>query len=305
MSTNIDIYRGREKRGLLYTFGSFALWGVLPVYWKLLQHVPPVEILAHRIVWSLIFTAALVLTLRKRDELRSLAARRNRLYLLGAAVLICANWGLYIHAVNSDHILESSLGYYITPLLNVLLGLIFLGERLNRGQIAALVLALIGVGVRTWQYGRMPWLSLALAATFAFYGLLKKLANLDGIVGLLGETATLAPAALGFLLFQSARGAGSFTASPATTLLLAGAGAVTSVPLLLFAEGARRVPLATVGFAQYLSPSLSLILGVAIYGEPFASWDIASFGCVWCALGIYTLSQWRRAGRAGSLAAGV
>ncbi|MGE5599124.1 MAG: EamA family transporter RarD, partial [Bacteroidota bacterium] len=263
--------------------------------WKLLERVPAAEILAHRILWSLVFTTVLLAVRRRWTELRRiLGERRNRWYLLGTAILIGANWFIYIQAVNTGHLVESSLGYFITPLLNVLFGLVFLGEVLGAAQGAALALAAAGVVVRAVQYGSVPWIALGLALTFAIYGLLKKAADLDGVVGLLAETAVLAPAALGYVLFRHGQGAGAFGAGPAATLLLAGTGIVTAAPLLWFAEGARRVPLATVGFAQYVSPSLQLCLGVLVYRERFSPMHAASFGLIWCALAVFTAAQWKR-----------
>ncbi|MGE5530060.1 MAG: EamA family transporter RarD [Patescibacteria group bacterium] len=298
-SLEVMIMAQEGKKGLSYVVAAFAAWGVLPVYWKLMAGVPAAEILAHRVVWSLVFVAALLfLAAGRRAKLGAiLRDGKKRLYFPATAVLIGANWFLYIHAVNSGHIVESSLGYYITPLLNVLLGLVFLRERLRPAQILALALAAAGVIIRTIQYGSVPWISLGLALTFSLYGLLKKAADLDGISGLFLETAVLAPLALGFIIFWQARGEGSFAAAGVpTSLLLAGAGVVTATPLLWFAEGARRVTLTTVGFAQYLSPTLSLALGVLLYREPFSGWHAVSFGFIWCALAVYSLSQARQFG---------
>jgi len=286
--------RSEHKRaGVLYVTAAFAVWGVLPVYWKALQSVPPLEILMHRIIWSLVFVSVLLTVAKRGKTLReNLGSARVRLFLLATSALIGINWFLYIWAVNNGHIVESSMGYFITPLLNVLLGMIFLRERLNARQTTALTLAAAGVIIRTAQYGGIPWISLGLALSFALYGLLKKLANLDSLIGLLGETAVLAPAALGYILFLQVRGTGAFAASScAVTLMLAAAGIVTSVPLLLFAEGAKRVPLATVGFAQYISPSLSLCLGVLVYHEVFTGMHALSFSLIWCALLVYSFSR--------------
>lgn len=289
---------GNKRAGVWYAIAAFAAWGVLPAYWKALKQVPATEILAHRIIWSLVFVAALLGATRRWGELKQVARDgKKRLYLLATSLLIGANWLIYIWAVNADHIVESSMGYYITPLLNVLLGLAFLRERLNGRQILVLTLAAAGVLIRTVQYGSIPWISLGLALTFSLYGLLKKIADIDGIIGLLAETAVLAPIALGYVLFRQVQGTGALGTSPIViTILLVSAGAVTSIPLLLFAEGARRVPLATIGFAQYLSPSLSLLLGVLVYREAFSGMHALSFGLIWCALTVYSLSNARRFG---------
>ncbi|MGE5550812.1 MAG: EamA family transporter RarD [Bacteroidota bacterium] len=303
MKANTD----QRGYGVLLVVASFALWGVLPVYWKALHQVPSAEILAHRIFWSLIFTGALLaLTSRRAELARALRDGRKRLYMAAAAIMICANWWIYIVAVNTGHILESSLGYFITPLLNVLLGLLVLRERLNAAQVTALILATAGVAIRIAQYGSVPWVSLGLALTFATYGLLKKVANLDAIVGLFVETAVLAPLALGFLALRHAAGVGAFgAASVSVTVLLAGAGIITATPLLLFAAGTRRVPLATVGFAQYVSPTLILCLGVFVYKETFTGIHALSFGLIWAALAVYSLSHVRWfAARAAKASAG-
>lgn len=294
--------RTKTLNGALLTGAAFALWGVLPLYWKLLAGVPPLEILAHRIVWSLVFVAGvLTLTGGWQECRRNLSEQRRLPYFLATAVLICANWLVYIYAVNTGRILESSLGYYITPLFSVALGLIFLRERLGTAGKIALALAVAGVAMRALQLKGFPWLSLALALSFAPYGLLKKRTDLNGLVGLLVETAILAPLALAYLGRRWSLGEGAFGGSLSTTLLLAGAGAVTAIPLLLFAEGAQRVPLATVGFTQYISPTLSLFLGVLVYGEEFGLWSALSFSLIWIALGFYTFAQLKKNGlRAGA-----
>lgn len=279
--------------GVWYAVAAFSAWGVLLVYWKLLHRVPAVEILAHRILWSFIFVSLLVTFSRGWGNVKgALATPKNCLVFLGASILITANWGIYIWAVNAGHIVDASLGYYINPLLSVTLGIVFLRERLNFWQISSLVLALAGVAFLTVEYGKIPWIALSLALTFGFYGLMKKIAAAPSITGLTLETAAVTPLALGYLLWQHLNGSGSFgVGSIQETLLLMGAGIITATPLLWFAKANNRVPLSTVGFTQYLTPTFSLILGVFVYQEQFTRVETCSFGLIWLALLIYSFSQ--------------
>ncbi len=278
-------------RGITYTVAAFTAWGILPLYWKALKQVPSGEILAHRIFWSFIFAAGALFFYGRRKELtRMLSLRSNRIYAILCACLISANWFTYIWAVNAGHVVEASLGYYINPLFSVFLGIVVLKEKLNFWQGFSILLAAAGVGVITASYGRIPWIALMLTLTFGTYGLVKKLAGIESLAGLTLETVIIAPAALGFIVFKQAAGTGHFGYSLNVTALLVFSGIVTGLPLLWFAKGAQIVPLSTVGFTQYLAPTITLFLGVFIFKEPFTAIEALSFGLIWLALLIYTVS---------------
>jgi chloramphenicol-sensitive protein RarD len=279
------------KQGVVAGILAYTLWGLLPGYWKAIQAVPPLEILCHRTIWSLIFVL-LVIAVRKQwawvEQVRS--SPRTLLISLGSASLLSLNWFVYIWAVNSGHVLDSSLGYFITPLVNVLLGLLFLHERLRRWQTVAFGLAALGVLWLTVGYGAFPWIALSLAFSFGLYGLLRKVSPLGSLEGLSLETGALSLIAVAYLAYLEGTGGGSFGhAGAATTLLLTGTGVVTALPLLLFAYAARRVTLATVGIMQYISPTFQFLLGVLAYDEPFAPTRLVGFAPIWLALVIYSL----------------
>ncbi len=280
-------------QGVACALLAYLLWGILPVYWKCLQSLDTLEILAHRIVWSVAFLA-LLLTLRRewpafRRAVTTPATLRR--YSL-AAILLALNWGLYIYCVNHDRIVEASLGYYINPLVSVLLGTLVLQERLRRTQWIAVALAAAGVLQLTLQQGNLPWTSLTLALTFGLYGLTKKLSPLHAVPGLALETAVLLTPALASLgWFQLHHQAAFGHASLSTHLLLLLAGIVTSLPLLLFAHAAQRVPLSTLGLLQYLAPTCSLLLGVLAYQEPFPPARALGFALIWIALALFSLEN--------------
>ncbi|MBN1658330.1 MAG: EamA family transporter RarD [Anaerolineae bacterium] len=278
------------NRGILAAIGAYVLWGILPIYWKALQAVPALEILCHRTVWSLAFVL-LVLAIRRRWAWIAASLRRPRTLLLffASACLLGANWYTYIWAVNADHVVDASLGYFINPLVSVLLGVLFLHERLRPLQTAAVAIAAAGVLYLTLTLGTFPWIGLLLAGTFGFYGLIRKTAPLGSLEGLSLETALLTMPALAYLLLLERTGAGAFGhAALPTTLLLAGAGAVTAFPLLLFATAARSITLSAVGILQYIAPTLQFLLGVLAYHEPFSPARLAGFAMIWLALAIYT-----------------
>lgn len=282
----------RETRlGLLYTTGAFLLWGAVPLYWKMLQQVPALEILAHRVVWGLVLVAVWMTIRGRWPELRAVFRRpRTVAALLASTIFIAINWGLFVYAVNTDRVLATSLGYYINPLVNVLLGLVVLGERLNRKQWFAVALAALAVVLLTTQAGELPWISLVLPVSFGLYSLLRKTVHADAVVGLTFETAALAPIALAFLLRQEHRGLGSLGhQGSGIDMLLVAAGAVTAVPLILFTLGVRRIPLSTAGLLQYIAPTCTFLLAVLLYGEPFTTTHAVSFGLIWTALVIYSL----------------
>jgi len=278
------------NRGIVAAVAAYTLWGLLPIFWKALQAVPSLEILCHRTVWSLVFVLLLLLARRQWAWLRQ--ARRNPkilLIFLGTTCLLGVNWFTYIWAVNSGHVVDSSLGYFINPLISVLLGVLFLRERLRPWQGVAIAIAAAGVLLLTLGHGAFPWIALTLALTFAFYGLLRKIAPLGSLEGLSLETALLSLPALGYLLYLQWAGTASFgQVGAATSMLLALSGVATALPLLMFAYAARRVTLATVGVLQYIAPTLQFLLGVFVYGEPFGQARLLGFVAIWTALLIYS-----------------
>jgi chloramphenicol-sensitive protein RarD len=286
----------RTRAGLLLGLGAYLIWGVLPLYFKLLDRLQPGEIVAHRVLWSLLFLAALAGIWRRWRKI-SEALRETRVLamLFVSATLIGGNWLVYIWAVLNGHVLEGSLGYYLNPLVNVLLGTLFLKERLTRMQVVAVALASAGVAVLAMGAGDGLWISLALACSFAFYGFIRKVAPVEALEGLSVETILLAPIALGWLLWLG--DSGGFPADLSTNILVVLAGAVTAVPLLLFAGAARRLPYSTLGFLQYLSPSIQFLLAVLVFGEALTTAHMLCFGAIWTALAIFGF-EGIRAGRA-------
>ncbi len=280
-------------KGTITTISAFFLWGIFPIYWKALKHVPSTQILAHRVVWSLVFILFLVSVQRRWKEANpSISFYPNVPRFLFTSFLLGANWLTYIWAVNTNQIVEASLGYFINPLVNVCLGMVFLRERLYRWQIISVVLAFIGVLFLTLHYGRVPWIAFTLAFTFGTYGLLRKTARAGSIVGLLFEAAILTPIALVYVITLGVQGSGAFgSIGFQTDILLTGAGLVTAIPLLLFAHGARRIQYSTVGFLQYIAPTGQLLVGVLLYKELFTYTHAISFGFVWVAIIIYSISS--------------
>jgi chloramphenicol-sensitive protein RarD len=292
-----------HRKGLAAGVSAYLLWGLFPLYWPLLEPAAPVEILAHRIAWSLVFVCALLAFTAGFGWLRTLGWHRARLLAL-AATLVTINWGTYIYGVNSEHVVETSLGYFINPLVTVALAVTVLGERLTRLQGVAVAIAGMAVVVLTVDYGRPPWIALILACSFGLYGLIKKRAGVDGVQSLAFETAFLTPFALGFLLVLAADGSGTFTTEgPGHAALLATAGVITAVPLMLFGTAAIRIPLATLGLIQYLAPVLQFAIGVLIYTEPMPASRFAGFALVWVALSIFTYDAVRGTRRARFAAA--
>jgi chloramphenicol-sensitive protein RarD len=277
------------RKGIWYAVIAYSIFGFFPLYWKLLGGVPALQTVAHRILWSCVFLLAFVAVTGRLSELRS-AVRVPRVVGLyaAAAFVITLNWFCYIWAVDAGFVVQAALGYFIHPLVSVLLGVVLLGERLRRVQWWAVGLAATGVIYLTVLYRTPPWIALALALSFAAYSLLKKRAPLDALQGLSLETSVLALPALAFLVLENHAGRGAFGhAGPFLTLLMMGAGAVTSLPLLLFASAARRIPLSLMGMLQYINPSLQFLLGIFLYKEPFTRAQFAGFACVWAALVLF------------------
>lgn len=281
--------------GLVYGIVAYLVWGFFPIYFKAIASVPPLQIVSHRIAWSVLFLVLLISWRGHWSDVReALADRSSLLILVATAILIATNWLVFIIAVEHGQVLQSSLGYFITPFVSVLLGLLFLKERLRRLQLAGLLLAAAGVLILTIRSGSFPWTALTLALTFGSYGLLRKVVKVDSLAGLTVETFLLAPVALGYLLYVAWRGDGAFvTAGTQISLLLASAGVVTAVPLLLFAAAARRLRLATIGFLQYITPTLHFLLAVLLYDEPFSATHLASFLLIWGGLVAYSLDAYK------------
>ena len=282
----------RTTSGTVTIISAFLMWGFLPIYWKILKHVPLTQILAHRVIWSLVFLMILLFIQGRWREVKIFVPfYPNTLIFIITAFILGTNWLTYIWAINSGQIVESSLGYFINPLVNVFLGMVFLRERLYRWQMFSLILALMGVLFLIFQYGRIPWIALVLAFTFGTYGLLRKTSRAESMVGLFFDTATLLPIFVAYLMILTAHGSGVlFCVDRRTDILLLGSGVVTAVPLLLFAHGARRIKYSAVGFFQYIAPTCQLLIGVFLYGEPFTSIHAISFGLVWGAIIIFSCS---------------
>jgi chloramphenicol-sensitive protein RarD len=277
------------QKGILYAVGAYLIWGLVPIYWKLIKHVPAIQLIGHRIIWSFLLLAAIIFVTRKWRELRAPIFDRKILsiYFI-AALLVGANWLIYVWAVNSSYIIEASLGYFINPLLSVFLGVVFLRERLRPFQWIAIGLAAAGVLYITFDYGHLPWISLGLAFTFGFYGLVKKIAPLSSLSGLTLETGILFLPAVLFLAYQDWQGQGAFLHTGIVSdFLMAGAGFITTIPLLLFVSAARRIPLTMVGIIHYITPTCQFLLGVLVYGEAFRATRAIGFGIVWAALIIF------------------
>jgi chloramphenicol-sensitive protein RarD len=285
-----------RRQGLVYGLAAYGAWGVFPIYLKAVRTVPVVEVLCHRVVWALVVLAVITAV---RGETRAVMAalrdRRALLVLSGSTVLIAINWLVYIFSVAHARILESSLGYYINPLVSVLLGIVLLGERLTALMKAAVVAAAAGVTWLAFDLGQLPWISLVLAFSFGTYGLLRKIAPVGALIGLTVETLLLAPFCAAYLVWSMTHGRSGFLADgPWIRTLLLLAGPVTAIPLLCFAGAARRLPLSTMGFLQYVSPTLQFLLAVVVYHEPFSRGRAGAFACIWVAVAIFAFDSVRR-----------
>jgi len=277
---------------------SFATWGLVPIYWKLLSRVPALEILAHRFVWTIVFLGLLLSWQERwREVIRNLRSRRSALFCLGSGIMVGLNWLLFIWAVNIGRVLETSLGYFMTPIVNVLLGAFILRERLSAWQIASILIALVAVSILAFGYGHFPWIAVGLCASFGLYGLLRKQSGTAAIPGLFLETLFLLPLALVYLVLLANRGALTFGPSHISlSVILTTSGIVTAVPLIWFGYAARHLRLVTIGFLQYLSPSISFILGLFVYHETFTRQHFITFLLIWFALGLVSAEaalRWR------------
>jgi chloramphenicol-sensitive protein RarD len=274
------------KKGVLYGIGAYLLWGIFPIYWKWLETVPAIQIIAHRTIWSFILLALILFVTRQWKAFRAAALNRRAILIyLASAIFLFFNWLTYVWAVNAGFVVETSLGYFINPLLSVLLGVLFLREKLRPWQWALIGMAAIGVIYVAVSYGQFPWIALSLAFTFGIYGLIKKTAPLGALYGLTLETGLLFLPVVAYLVTMERQGQGAFLHSGTIQdLLMIGAGAVTTVPLLMFASAAQRIPLSLVGILQYITPTMQFILGVFVYHEPFNRYHLIGFCIVWLAL---------------------
>lgn len=275
-----------QRFGILYALLAYGFWGLFPIYWKFLDSIPALEILSHRIIWSSILLLGILLAGNFGQSLvKLLFTPRQLLPLLASASILASNWGLYIYGVNSDRIVETSLGYFINPVVNVLLGVIILGERLGWGQWTAVMLATMGVSYSIFAVGQVPWIAFGLAFSFAIYGLLRKIVVVKPLLGLTVETCLLAPVAIAYLMWHNS---GNFGQNSSITLFLIGCGVVTSLPLFCFNSAVQRLQLSTMGFLQYIAPSLQLIIGVWLYQESFTTDNAIVFGFIWTAIAVYS-----------------
>jgi chloramphenicol-sensitive protein RarD len=285
-----------DGRGLAATATAFFIWGLMPLYLKFLHAVPVLQITAHRLIWGCAFGLAWLAMRGILAEVRAALFNRQTLWRLClSALLISANWIAYVYGVANDRVVEASLGYFINPLVNVVLGVLVLSERLNRAQWTAVGIAAIGVAYLTWSAGHPPWIALTLAFSFAFYGLVRKLVRVDALAGFAAETLILLPIGLAYLAWCQAQGTGVLGhASPGLYGLLMLGGPMTAIPLVLFAFGARRIPYSTVGLLQYIGPTIQLLLGVLVFHEPFSRERMLGFALIWSALAIYAIDGvWR------------
>ncbi len=295
-----------DRKGLLITTGTFVIWGVVPLYWHLLKAVPSFQIIAHRIVWSSLLLVGWLLLRSGWGWLRIIRAQPRALSALGlTSLLIAFNWGLYIWAVNAGHVVETSLGYFINPLINVVLGVTLLRERLNRPQWIAVGFALLGVAWLTWQAGSPPWIALGLALSFGFYGLLRKLVAVDPVAGLGVESLYLFLPALAFVAWGESGHGGGFIGEWGwrNDLLLVLGGVVSAIPLIGFSYGVRRIPLTVVGLLQYIAPSIQFVIGVFVFKEAFGMTQAIGFAAIWAGLLIFATDGFLRSRRQGLMAA--
>ena len=295
MTSSVEKSRSDTLWGVVYAASAFLIWGVSPIYWKAMREVPALEIILHRVVWSFFLLVPLLIIMRRWQEFKEVLKNgRTLLILLLTALIVGGNWLLYIWAVNNDYLLQASLGYYINPLVNVVLGMVFLKERLRPPQLVAVLVAAAGVLYLTIYYGEFPWIALTLAISFGLYGLIRKIAPVGALVGLTVETLLLSIPALIYLFYLDSHGTGSFLrVNLKLDLLLMGCAITTATPLLFFTLGARRLYLSTLGLLQYIAPSCMFVLAVFLFNEPFATAQVLTFIFIWTALGVYSADSVR------------
>ena len=287
--------------GFAFALSAYLMWGFLPLYMKLLADIPPPEVVAHRVIWGLPIAGVVLIAVRRTAELR--AALRNPRMLVQAALtasVVAFNWGVYVWAITTNHALDAALGYYINPLFSVFLGALLLGERLRPVQVAAIALAALAVAILTWEAGSLPWVALMLTVSWGFYAYFRKTLPIGPNQGFFLELLLLAPLAIGYVLWLTATGQGHFLAgSTRETALLLGCGAVTAVPLMVYANAAKRLRLSTIGMMQYIAPTMIFLIAVFVFGEPFPPVKQAAFALIWVALVLYSAGMFRRRVRAG------
>ncbi|WP_017430414.1 EamA family transporter RarD [Vreelandella jeotgali] len=282
-------------RGVGFGLIAYSMWGCFPLFFSLFNGVPAFEIVLHRILWSCLFLAGVITLMRRWEPVTAALRHPERLWrVLACALLIGFNWGIYIYAVETQHVLQASLGYFLTPLVNVGLGVIVLRETMVKAQLAALGLATLGIGMQFLLLNELPWLSLMLAFSFGSYGLFRKQVPLDGLSGLFVETLLLLPLALLVFAWLSHQGLSHFAQSPRTTVLLMSAGVITALPLLAFAGAARRLRLATLGFLMYINPSIQFLIALLVFHEPLSTVQLGTFALIWLGLGVYSWSAWQQ-----------
>lgn len=281
------------SKGVIYGLAAYTMWGSFPLYFALFEGIPAWEVLIHRVIWSCLFLALVIALLKRWPAVTAALKQPRKLgFVMGCAVFIALNWGVYIYAVETRHVLQASLGYFLTPLVNVAMGLLILGERISRLQMVAVALAAVAILYQFFLLGELPWITLVLAFSFGTYGLLRKKVELDGLSGLFVETLLLLPLGLLTLAWLSAQGVSHFTESTHSTLLLLSSGVVTAIPLLAFAGAARRLKLSTVGFLMYINPTIQFLIALYVFHEPLSTEKLISFVMIWVALAIYSWSAW-------------
>jgi chloramphenicol-sensitive protein RarD len=282
-----------NRNGIWYAISAYIAWGILPLYWHYIDGISPLQILSHRIFWSFLFVTLLITITKQWPQVKQVfSSWKTILSIVGCSVFLSANWFIYIWAVINGYVIETSLGYYINPLISIAFGTIVFRERLDKWQWIALSFAIIGVVVQTVEFGQIPWIALSLALTFAIYGLFKKLIKVEAMISLALETMMVTPFAIGYLFFVEGSGQGTIGHAPIFVIfLLICSGIITTLPLLWFANGAKRISLSTMGFLQYLGPTMTLILGVFFFHEQFTKTDLISFGFIWLALVVYTITR--------------
>ncbi|WP_434121265.1 EamA family transporter RarD [Salinicoccus roseus] len=284
-----------NSKGIIFALGAYLIWGFLPIYWKQVEHISSYELIAHRVLWAFIFMIVFILVTNRMHlfykDLKFIFRNKKKVIaLFAASTVITTNWLLYIVAVNNGHILDASLGYYINPLISILIGFVILGERFSKSQWTAIIIVFLGVTYLAVGLGSAPWISLTLALSFSIYGLIKKVINMDAVFALAVETFVLAPFALIYILFLEGSGGGNFGIN-ADSLVMMGTGVITAVPLLLFSLGAQRIRLSLIGILQYFAPTIMLLLGVFMYDEAFTDIHTVAYILIWSGLAIYTFSR--------------
>lgn len=284
-----------NSKGIIFALGAYLIWGFLPIYWKQVEHISSYELIAHRVLWAFIFMIVFILVTNRMHlfykDLKFIFRNKKKVIaLFAASTVITTNWLLYIVAVNNGHILDASLGYYINPLISILIGFVILGERFSKSQWMAIILVFLGVTYLAVGLGSAPWISLTLALSFSIYGLIKKVIKMDAVFALAVETFVLAPFALIYILFLEGSGGGNFGIN-ADSLVMMGTGVITAVPLLLFSLGAQRIRLSLIGILQYFAPTIMLLLGVFMYDESFTDIHTVAYILIWSGLAIYTFSR--------------